>query len=217
MLLGASTVASFLLFAISQRHMLWEALIISILYIASGLLLLKGKLIAHYIAASLLAVSLLFKINALITIYTTDLNIRVDLIIQISSAHIAMILFFCISLLLIVRDIIKIRTNAGYELIVNKYNEPELWLYPWFIALICLYLVRYDLETSYFAYLLSPIVLLITHIILKKNSRITFDGIKNSYIISLICWFVPYVFVILFSGYILAQIVQGLASQGAGN
>lgn len=203
--------------SLSLNGISWLSLFLSVAYILSGFLIYKGIPAGHYVAAPVLAISIYFKINALIAISThEELTISHDLALKIFGPASALILFYCLGFFLIVRDIIKQKTSPRYEFIVKTLNEPELWLYPWLITLLCLYILRYDYEVSYFMYLLSPIALLFIHKLLKNSSLVAYESIKKVYIISSVCWFSTYVLIIGFSGYILALIAAGLASQGAG-
>ena len=203
--------------SISLDNISWLSLLLSVMYIISGLLIYKGRPSGHYVAAPILALSIYFKINGLIAINSLEhLTINREFALRLFGPASALILFYCLSLFLIVRDIFKIKTSSGYELNVKKLNEPELWLYPWLITLISLYILRYNNEASYFIYLLSPIAFLFIHKTMKNSSLVAYESFKKAYIISFICWFTTYALIIGFSGYILALISSGLASQGAG-
>lgn len=188
-----------------------------IVFIISGILIYKSIPAGHYIAVPLLAFSLYSKIRFLVELPSNDhITLNIHQVLRFYGPGLALIIFYCLVLILIVRDLIKLKISPDYKLNVKQLNEPEIWIYPWLISLICLYILRYDFEVSYFIYLLSPIALFFIHKILKNSTLVMYEDFKKAYIVSSVLWFIIYALIIGFSGYILALIAAGLASQGAG-
>lgn len=161
LLIIIGTISIIIAAEIGFKRIYWEILVPPIFYIVSGILIFKGKLIGHFVAIPVLAYSLFRSTNYFVnTFFHSNETYNLWQILRFDLPNISIFILAIITIFLLVRDLIKIKTSTDYNLKVAKLNEPELWLYPWLITLISLYLLRIfdgDVEIAVFIITLLPI------------------------------------------------------------
>lgn len=184
---------------------------------AGGFLLLSGLVTAAYLAAMVTAGKWILKVDSR-GHYLAAGVLGVTTLLSLSTAPSGETLFSAAFLVLLVKDILRLRADADFSLATDSYQLADFWPAPWLASVLVVALVGhgYGAVPAGLVHLLSPLAILFIHLRLRKHAAVLRSERTARYYWSVAAWALFYI-VSTTLGLVALSGLGGLAMQGGGN
>ena len=184
---------------------------------SGGFLLLSGLVTAGYLVAMVTAGKWILRVDSR-GHYLAAGVLGITILLSLATAPSGETLFSAAILVLLVKDIRRMRADATFSLATDSYQLVDFWPAPWLVSVLVVALVGhgYGAAPAAVVHLLSPLVILFIHLKLRRHPAVLTSEPADRYYWSLAAWVLFYI-VSMAIGLVALSGLGGLAMQGGGH